>query len=125
MRRRTVIAKRLQECEEFLAGDYTHLRELLHPARAPVKVGYSLAHGTLAPRAHSKRHRLTSSEVYYFLAGRGMFHLDGEATSVEPGMMVYVPPGIEQWVENHGDSAMEFLCLVEPAWKPEDEHISE
>jgi len=120
-----VIARRLQECEEFLAGDHTHLRELLHPARASVKVGYSLAHGTLAPRAHSKRHRLSSSEVYYFLAGRGIFHLDGQATSIEAGMVVYVPPDLEQWVENLDDSAMEFLCLVDPAWKPGDEHILE
>jgi mannose-6-phosphate isomerase-like protein (cupin superfamily) len=120
-----VIVRRLNECEEFLAGDYTRLRELLHPDRAPVKLGYSLAHGHLEPGADSKRHRLSSTEVYYFLAGRGMFHVDGHASPVEPGMVIYVPPDTEQWVQNSGDSKLEFLCLVEPAWKAEDEHIME
>jgi mannose-6-phosphate isomerase-like protein (cupin superfamily) len=120
-----VIVRKLNECQEFLAGDHTHLRELLHPARAPVKLSYSLAHGKLAPGAQSKRHRLSSSEVYYFLAGHGTFHIDGQTLSVEPGMVVYVPPGAEQWVDNVGDSTIDFLCLVDPAWKHEDEHILE
>ena len=119
------MVRRLKDCEEFLAGDHTVLRELLHPRGAPVKIGYSLAHGTLAPCGRSKRHRLSSSEVYYFLTGRGTFHLDDRAIAIEPSMIVYVPPGAEQWVENVDDSAMEFLCLVDPAWRPEDEHISE
>jgi mannose-6-phosphate isomerase-like protein (cupin superfamily) len=120
-----VIVRRINECEEFLAGDHTHLRELLHPARSAVKVSYSLAHGKLAPGVHSKRHRLSSSEVYYFLMGRGTFYIDGQTLSIEPSMVVYVPPGAEQWVDNQGGSTMEFLCLVDPAWKHEDEHISE
>ncbi len=120
-----MIIRKLNECEEFLAGDHTHLRELLHPARVPVKIGYSVAHGTLAPSAHSKRHRLASSEVYYFLEGHGVFYIDSRSSNIEPGMVVYVPPGAEQWVENRGDATIEFLCLVDPAWKPEDEHIME
>jgi mannose-6-phosphate isomerase-like protein (cupin superfamily) len=120
-----VIVRRLNECEEFLAGDHTHLRELLHPDRVPVKIGYSVAHGHLVPGADSKRHRLSSAEVYYFLAGRGMFHTDGHSSPIESGMVVYVPPGAEQWVQNSGDCKLEFLCFVDPAWKPEDEHIME
>ena len=120
-----MIVRRLNECKEFLAGDHTHLRELLHPASAPVKIGYSLAHGTLAPGAHSKRHRLSSSEVYYFLAGHGTFYLDSQTSAIERGVVVYVPPDAEQWVKNLGDSTMEFLCLVDPAWIPEDEHVLE
>jgi mannose-6-phosphate isomerase-like protein (cupin superfamily) len=75
--------------------------------------------------AGSKRHRLYSDEVYYFLAGRGMFHTDGHSSPIESGMVVYVPPGAEQWVQNSGDCKLEFLCFVDPAWKPEDEHIME
>jgi mannose-6-phosphate isomerase-like protein (cupin superfamily) len=54
-----------------------------------------------------------------------MFHVDGHASPVEPGMVIYVPPDTEQWVQNSGDSKLEFLCLVDPAWKAEDEHIME
>ena len=120
-----MIVRKLADCPEFLAGDHTYLRELLHPARIPVKVGYSIAHGTLRPGAHSKRHRLSSSEVYYFLAGRGLFCIDDQTAPIESCMVVYVPPGSEQWVENSGDETMEFLCLVDPAWTPEDEHVLE
>ena len=51
----------LKHCPEFLAGDHTRLRELLHPAKADLKLGYSLAHGLLDPGKQSLWHRLTSS----------------------------------------------------------------
>lgn len=116
---------KLSDCPEFLAGDHTLLRELLHPAKASAKVGYSLAHGIIKPGARSKRHRLASSEVYYFLAGRGRFWIGKESAEVEAGSVVYVPPQGEQWVENTRTANLEFLCLVDPAWKPEDETVTE
>ena len=110
---------------EFLAGDHTRLREVLHPAKHPLKLGYSLAHGILGPGQRSKRHVLDSSEVYYFLAGQGRFTIDDEVMGVEPGTTLYVPPGGTQSLENTGGRDIEFLCLVEPAWKAEDERILE
>jgi len=87
-----VLITSLNRCEEFPAGDHTQLRELLHPSRVPIAIRYSLAHGRLEPGRRSKLHRLASSEVYYFLAGRGV---------------------------------LEFLCLVDPAWTPQDEDVIE
>ena len=116
---------RASDRSEFLAGDHTRLREVLHPAKHPLKLGYSLAHGTLGPGQRSKWHVLDSSEVYYFLAGEGRFMIDDEATSVEAGTTVYVPPGARQSLENTGTQNIEFLCLVDPAWKVEDERIVE
>ena len=78
----------LQRCPEFLAGDHTRLRELLHPAKASLALGYSLAHGLLAPGQQSLWHRLKSSEVYYFIAGRGGMkvpRLSFSAWSIQPG----------------------------------------
>lgn len=115
----------LSECQEFVAGDDTVLRELLHPAKQAVELGYSLAHGILAPGRRSKRHRLASSEVYYFLAGEGTFTVDGRSCLVEAGSVVYVPPGGTQSLENTGPVEMTFLCLVEPAWRAEDEDVLE
>ena len=69
--RSSVVHVTLADRPEFLAGDHTVLRELLHPSKQPVALGYSLAHGTLAPGVRSKWHRLTSSEVYYIIAGQG------------------------------------------------------
>ncbi len=110
---------------EFLAGDHTNLREIFHPAKHQLKLGYSLAHGTLAPGLRSKWHVLASSEVYYFIAGSGRFMIDDQVTAVEAGTTLYVPPGGKQSLENTGSSDIEFLCLVDPAWKAEDERILE
>ena len=115
----------LADCREFLAGDHTSLRELLHPERAPVRIGYSLAHGTLQPGARSKRHRLTATEVYYFVAGRGLFHAGEHTSPVEAGTALYVPAGVVQWVENSGSEPLEFLCLVDPPWTGVAEEVLE
>jgi mannose-6-phosphate isomerase-like protein (cupin superfamily) len=115
----------LAECREFLAGDHTVLRELVHPAKEAVKLGYSLAHGRLAAGRRSKQHVLASSEVYYFIAGQGRLTIDSETYPVGAGSMIYVPPGGKQSLENTGTKDIEFLCLVDPAWRIEDEAVLE
>ena len=121
----SVFKVRPSDRPEFLAGDQTRLREILHPAKHPLKLGYSLAHGTLGPGQRSKWHVLETSEVYYFLAGQGRFMIGDEVTNVEAGTTLYVPPGGKQSLENVGSENIEFLCLVDPAWKSEDERILE
>jgi mannose-6-phosphate isomerase-like protein (cupin superfamily) len=120
-----MLKRSLSDCDEFLAGDHTVLRELLHPAKHAVKVGYSVAHGSLAAGQRSKSHILTSSEVYYFMSGHGTMTINDEACDVAAGSIVYVPPGANQSLENTGPSRIEFLCLVDPAWRMEDETVLE
>jgi mannose-6-phosphate isomerase-like protein (cupin superfamily) len=115
----------LSECEEFLAGDHTVLRELLHPRKQPVRLGYSVAHGRLGAGQRSKWHVLRSSEVYYFIAGEGRFTINEETSRFEAGSLIYVPPGGKQSLENTGTVDVEFLCLVDPAWRIEDEQVLE
>jgi len=120
-----VVHVTLADQPEFLAGDHTVLRELLHPAKQSLALGYSLAHGTLASGARSKWHRLTSSEVYYFIAGMGRLTVDDVIVPVKPGSVVYVQPGSKQSLENNGSAPIEFLCVVDPAWQPDDETVLE
>lgn len=115
----------LADRPEFLAGDHTRLRELFHPATHDLKVGYSLAHGTIEVGGRSLWHRLVSSEVYYFVAGSGRFCLEEDERPFAAGCVVYVPPGAKQCVVNTGSERIEFLCLVEPAWRVEDEEVLE
>ncbi|HEY6086032.1 MAG TPA: cupin domain-containing protein [Nitrospira sp.] len=115
----------LSERPEFLAGDHTQLREIFHPAKHGLKLGYSLAHGTLPPGRQSKWHVLRSSEVYYFLSGQGRFMIDDGEVFVEAGTTLYIPPGGRQSLENTGSKDIEFLCLVEPAWEAQDEQVLE
>ena len=118
-----MLTKSLSACREILAGDKTILRELLHPSRDPATIRYSLAHAKLLPRTASLPHRLKTSEVYYFISGRGRMYIDGETTVVGPEQAVYVPPGAEQHVENIGTDDLFFLCIVDPAWRAEDEEV--
>jgi mannose-6-phosphate isomerase-like protein (cupin superfamily) len=120
-----MLSTHLRQCPEFMAGDRTRLRELLHPAKAALALGYSLAHGFLDPGEQSLSHRLKSSEVYYFIAGRGVMKVETESSDVEAGSVVYVPPGARQSLKNSGTVPIEFLCLVDPAWTAADETIDE
>jgi mannose-6-phosphate isomerase-like protein (cupin superfamily) len=115
----------LEDRPEFLAGDHTKLREIFHPAKHPLDLGYSLAHGKLSPGQRSKRHVLKSSEVYYFISGQGRFTINDQVTQIEAGTTVYVQPGGDQYLENTGAVDIEFLCLVDPAWREEDETVLE
>ena len=120
-----MLSTHLRQCPEFVAGDHTRLRELLHPHKVSLALGYSLAHGFLDPGKQSLWHSLKSSEVYYFIAGRGVMKVDAESSAVEPGSVIYVPPGAKQALENNGTVPIEFLCLVDPAWTAEEEAIVE
>jgi mannose-6-phosphate isomerase-like protein (cupin superfamily) len=118
-----VLIKKLKDCKQITAGDRTRLRELLHPARDAVEIRCSLAVARFAPGAPSQAHRLKTAEVYYLVRGTGVMHIGEEAAPVGPGDAVYIPPGTVQWLENTGKEEIEFLCIVDPAWRPEDEEI--
>ncbi len=113
----------VNERPQFVAGDETLLREVLHPAVHSAPIGYSLAHAMLAPGRRSLPHRLRGSEVYYILRGEGKLYIDGGSSGVREGMAVYVPPGATQFIENTGPEELAFLCIVEPAWSAEDEEV--
>lgn len=118
-----MLIRRLKGCAEFVAGDSTLLREILHPDKQELKINYSLAYAKLSPGKASKPHRLKTSEVYYILEGNGVMHIDNQYSSVRAGYAVYIPPNSSQYIKNTGKSVLKFLCIVEPAWKKEDEKI--
>ena len=118
-----MLVKRLADCPEFTAGDRTRLRELLHPNRDPVDCRYSLAFARLAPGVSSRPHRLAQSEVYWLVRGCGLMHVAGDTRRVEAGDAVYIPAGAVQWLENDGPDAIEFVCIVDPAWSAEGETV--
>jgi mannose-6-phosphate isomerase-like protein (cupin superfamily) len=115
--------KHLKNCPEFIAGDGSLLRELLHPAKDSLQIRYSLARARVAPGQTTKPHTLRASEVYYIMAGQGLMHVDEESFEVAPLCAIYIPPRSIQYIENIGDCDLEFLCIVEPAWKKEHEQV--
>lgn len=117
--------KRLKDCLEFTAGDGSVLRELLHPAKEGFQIRYSLAHAKIAAGQKTIPHKLKVSEVYYIVAGYGLMHIDEESIEVGPDSAVYIPPAARQYIENTGKADLKFLCIVDPAWRKEDEEILE
>ena len=118
-----MFVKNLKDCEEFIAGDNTILRELLHPDKADLKLRYSLAHAIVKPGDTSQPHRLKTSEVYYILEGEAIMFIDEEKQNVGPGDAIYIPPMATQYIQNTGKNNLVFICIVDPAWRVEDEEI--
>lgn len=121
-----MLIRRLQDRQEITALDNTKVREILNPLHdgEELKLGYSLAHASLEPGQSSLPHRfLEASEVYCITKGIGMMHIDQEVSEVGPGDTIYIPPMAIQWIENMGSENLEFLCIVDPSWKPDAEEL--
>lgn len=120
-----MLIQNLYDCPEFIAGDATRLRELLHPDKQPLELRYSLAHAIVPVGESSTPHTLKTSEVYYVLSGTGEMHIDDEVQTIQPGDAVYIPPSARQFVRNVSAEPLVFLCIVDPAWQPEDETVEQ
>lgn len=120
-----MLVKNLKSCAEFTAGDGTRLRELLHPARDAVTCRCSVARARLRVGQCSQLHALASTEIYYILAGKGRMEIDEETRIVKTGDTVVIPPHGRQRIESLGPDELQFLCIVDPPWRPEDEQILE
>jgi len=118
-----MLLKYLKDCEEFIAGDGSILREFLHPAKADLQIRYSLAHAKVMPGQATKPHKLKASEVYYILEGYGLMHIDEKSFKVTSDCAIYTPPKSTQYIENIGNTDLKFLCIVDPAWRKEDEKV--
>ena len=103
----------------------TKIKQYFHPHNTLNGVRFSLAQFTIKKGKRSLRHKLQSSEIYYILEGSGNLMINNESLGVKKDDSVYVPPMSEQFIENTGTSELRFLCIVDPAWKEEDEMILE
>lgn len=109
--------------EEIVAGDNTLLKELFNPLKDRLELRYSFAVGRIQVGGISFLHRLTNSEVYFFLKGTAEITIDEEIAIVGASQVVYVPPDSTQQVKNVGSEELLFVCIVDPAWKADDEEI--
>ena len=117
-----MLVKNMNDCKEFVAGDGTLLREVLHPKNDGVELKFNVAYARVKPGKSSFKHRMkTSTEVYYILNGRGMMYIDKESKEVGVGSTVYIPPNSVQYIKNLGTDDLEFVCIVNPPWTADDE----
>jgi len=113
----------LNDLPEFIAGDGTILREFFHPDKDDVDFRYSFACAAVKKGQSSAPHKLSTSELYYILEGTGIMCIDGGSKEVRPGQAIYIPPGSVQNIKNTGDDDLKFICIVDPAWRRENEEI--
>jgi mannose-6-phosphate isomerase-like protein (cupin superfamily) len=118
-----MLVRSLDDCEEFVAGDGTILRELLHADKHQFGGRYSLAHAILPAGQVSYLHSLATNEVYYILSGNGMMEINGEQRSVTGGDCIVIPGGATQRLHNTSTEPILFLCIVDPAWQVADETV--
>ena len=65
--------------------------------------------GRVSPHAHRKQ-----ESVFYIIKGVGAVVLDKKKYLVEPGMVVYVPAGVEHSITNTGTEDLMFIIVMSP-----------
>ena len=113
------------EVKSIQGNEGTKIKQYFQPHNTLNGINYSIAQFTLEPRKKSKLHKISSSEIYYILEGNGTLKINDESYKLEKDDSVYVPPNSKQCIENTGTVDLRFLCIVEPAWKAENEILLE
>ena len=117
--------RRNSEIDSIKGNEGTKIKQYFHPHNTLNGINYSLAQFILEPGKKSKLHKMKSSEIYYILEGSGNIVIEGEEHILQKDDSVYVPPNAKQFIENLGVKNLKFLCIVEPAWKTDDEILLE
>ena len=116
-----MIVKKIEEIEAFTGQEGTEIKQIFSPSETDNSIRYSIAHCTINPGERSKPHIMKTSEMYYILQGEGIMHIDSETKQVNQNDLIFVPPMSNQFLENSGEIDLTVLCIVDPAWKKENE----
>jgi len=110
----------------FINGnENAKIKQYFDPKNTSNGIKFSLAQFSLDVGGKTKRHKIKSSEIYYILEGNGKLKINNNEYQLKKNDSAYVPPNSEQFFENIGTEELRFLCIVEPAWKQEDDEILE
>ena len=117
--------RRNSEIDTIQGNEGTKIKQYFHPHNTLNGINYSLAQFVLEAGKKSKLHKIKSSEIFYILEGAGIIHVNDESYHLEKDDSAYVPSNSKQFIENVGANDLKFLCIVEPAWKADDEVLLE
>jgi quercetin dioxygenase-like cupin family protein len=91
---------------------------LLGPQNSQAKnLAFGLAEfpaGTLAV-AHTHQ---AEEEIIYILSGEGAIISDGKETRLEPGLAVFIPPGLSHQIKVDGEAPLNLVTLFSPPVTP-------
>tara|TARA_B110000014_G_C20098508_1_gene576195 strand:+ start:1322 stop:1681 length:360 start_codon:yes stop_codon:yes gene_type:complete len=116
-----MISKKIESLDSFHGEEGSVIRQIFHPDNTLNGIRYSLAHSVISPGKRSKSHKMKSAEVYFILEGEGTIHVDDKSEKIGKYQSIYIPPMSMQYLENTGSADLKILCIVDPAWKPDDE----
>lgn len=116
--------KKISDIQPFITTDGSLIREIFHPDRHNLPISCSIAHATVKVGESTKPHMLKkSSEIYVILSGQGIMHIIDEKHLLNQGDAVFIPAGSVQYIENAGEEDLNFLCVVDPYWKEEEDEV--
>ena len=112
--------KSLKAQEPFVTKDGSIIRELLSHRNSSIR-NQSLAEARIpaGTKTDAHFHRKTE-EIYFITAGRGTMHLGEEASSVQLGDAIAIPPGTIHWIEADAGGDLCLLCCCAPAYEHDD-----
>ena len=111
--------------DSFEGGEGVKIKEYFNPNNTSNQINYSIAKCSLDVGKKTKLHKIKSSEIYYILQGKGNLKINEKIFYLEKNDSAHVPPNSKQFIENIGSENLSFICIVEPAWKAEDDEILE
>jgi mannose-6-phosphate isomerase-like protein (cupin superfamily) len=110
---------RPHEGDEFLSSENVFILENWNHADDPA---LSVARARLAPGECTQEHVLVgTAERYLVVRGTGEVRVGAlPASTVQPGDVVYIPPGTVQSICNTGTGDLVFYCICTPAFSETD-----
>jgi quercetin dioxygenase-like cupin family protein len=67
------------------------------------------------PKGYCDLHTHDIAEnIYYILKGKGVVELEGKRHLVNPGMVIFIPPGVEHAIANTGFEDLIFIVAASP-----------
>ena len=112
-----------QKNSKIIGNGGAIIYDLLNPTLVENQIRYSLLYVSLSHGKSTLSHVMKKSEVYYILNGKGMLYINNKPENVKVEDTVFVMLGSKQHIKNIGSENLKFLCMVDPAWKKDDETI--
>ena len=116
-----MISKKIEGLDSFRGDEGSEIKQNFFFYHAQVGIRYSLAQSVILPGKSSRPHKMKSAEIYFVLEGDGIIHVDDQSEKIEKNQSVYIPPLSKQYLENTGQTELTVLCILDPAWNPDDE----
>lgn len=90
---------------------------LINEAVGCKHITFGLAEFPVGSNPGGHTHQL-EEEIIYILQGTGKLRTETEEVQLEPGVAVYVPPGVEHAVVNDGAETIRLITLFSPQVVP-------